>query len=153
MGEIFSSFILGRRMAATSDLSLDPIDRAVLNIARYFFHNFAKPDSQAWIEGFATADRLFPAPYGAALGHAVLSMVLELRRSRLDVFDYLAPDSPEAQCALTDEEKYFVSAFKATRACNRTGAETHAMLLCQGNGTEAFLSSCSRLSLLLGDGS
>jgi hypothetical protein len=87
MGEIFSSFILGRRMAATSDLSLDPIDRAVLNIARYFFHNFAKPDSQAWIEGFATADRLFPTPYGATLGHAVLSMVLELRRSRLDVFD------------------------------------------------------------------
>lgn len=151
MGKIFSSFLLGRRMAVKADLSLDAVDRAVLDIARYFFHNFAKPESQAWIEGFATADRLFPAPYGATLGHAVLSMVLELGRSRTDVFDYLAPDSPEAQSALTDEEKYFVSAFKATRARNRTGAETHAMLLCQGNGTAAFLSACSRLSFLLGD--
>lgn len=151
MGKFFSSFLLGRRMAAKSDLALDTVDRAVLDIARHFFHSFAEPKSQSWIQGFATADQLFPAPFGATFGHAILSMVLELRCSRRDVFDYLAPESPEAQSVLTDEEKYFVLALKATRSRNRTQAETHAMLLCQGNGTVRFLAACDRMSLLLGD--
>ena len=59
---------------STSDrqeLVLDGFETSVLNIARKLFESFEEPESQCWMSAFMEAERVFKAPFGVTISHAI----------------------------------------------------------------------------------
>lgn len=127
----------------------DQIERDVLQMARMYFLSFHKPESQAWVNAFYSAEQRFGMPYGATIGNAVLMAVNSMRSARSAGFSYRDPKCPTCREFITNEERYFVSALHDIRQRNRSGAKMNAMLLCQGADDQQFLDCMGRLAVLI----
>lgn len=123
----------------------------MLNIARYFFDAFSRPAGHAWVEAFGEAERVFPVPFGATVGHAVLIAVNALRTSRRRTFVFERPGSMAGAFNLTDTERYFMRILHDIRRCDRASARAHALFLCEGNDASRVLAALERLAIITGD--
>lgn len=131
--------------------TLDAYERDVVAISRYFFEAFARPDGHAWIEAFAQAERVFPVPFGASIGHAILIAINAVRASRRRTFIFERPGSVVGSFELTDTERYFIRILHDIRRDDRASARAHALFLCEGNDASKVLAAFERLAIITGD--
>lgn len=130
---------------------LDPFERDVLEIARYFFEAFSDPASHAWVEAFRKAETVFPMPFGASIAHAILIAINALRVSRRQTFQFERPSSLSGSACLTDAERYFMRILYDIRRQDRVSARAHALFLCEGNDASEVLAAFERLAIITGD--
>lgn len=130
---------------------LDTFESQVLKIARHFFQAFSDPESQAWVNAFGQAERSFPVPFGATIGHAILIAINEVRFSRRGSFQFECPGSLAGEHSMTDAERYFILILHHVRRADRTAARAHALFLCEGNDTSRVLAAFERLAVITGD--
>lgn len=137
-----------------AEAGFDPVEHAVLTIVRYFFQSFAFPQSQAWIAAFAKSQALFPPGMAKArapeVAVAILGAVQAMRGTRISGFRFSNPDCPGCARVLGAHERHFMEVFCALRRGARTRAHTAAMLVCEGNPADAFLTAMSDLATLTG---
>lgn len=122
-----------------------------LEVARYFFTSFSRPETQAWTEGFRRAEEMFPAPFGATIANAILIAVNEVRARRERTFEFMCPECERQSGRMTPEERYLMSTISAIRAGNRSAAHMHALLLCESEDTSGFVEAVERLAIITGD--
>ncbi|MEM8656823.1 MAG: hypothetical protein AAGF22_01895 [Pseudomonadota bacterium] len=127
------------------DAGLDRFEVAVLDIMRFYFLSFASPATQGWLRALHTATAHFKAEAAPIIAFQVLAMVQAMRCSRPSVFTFSSPTCPDCAAVLSDAERHMMAAIHCIRASRRNEAQTHAMLLCQGNPTETFLMSVDAL--------
>ncbi|MEM8578323.1 MAG: hypothetical protein AAGF60_10760 [Pseudomonadota bacterium] len=144
-------FVYDPGVAERHALELSDFELAFLSVARSFFETFESPSGQCWMMGFMDAERRFPIPYGATIAHAISMVVSELRESHQGVFPYFRTTDELAGQAVTQTERYLLETLRHIRNGNRSGAQTTAMLLCQGNASRGLLQALERLCLITGD--
>lgn len=138
-----------------ADAGLDPAEVAVLTVARHYFQSFAFPQSQAWINGFARAEQMFPPGSGRAraaeIAVAVLAAVQAMRGTRATGFRFSNPDCPGCSRILSVHERQFIEVLAAIRRGRRGRAQVTALMVCEGNAHDAFLRAMSDLAALMGN--
>lgn len=149
-GDLFAR-LKSIRSTSAEALALDDFEMKLLEVARFFFLSFAKPESEAWIEAFWRAERHFPAPFGATIAHAILIALSEIRAGRERTFEFLNPNHPSSETELTDQERYLMLTFRAARDGNRSAATANALLLCECEDTTQVLAAVERLAMITGD--
>ncbi|MEM1350709.1 MAG: hypothetical protein AAGF27_00105 [Pseudomonadota bacterium] len=119
----------------------DATERAVLHVARFFWQSFATPNSHAWISAMTHAERYF----GGSVAFKVLCTVQAMRVSRVSCFRFNNPSCKGCAAIVSEHERHFMNTFMAVRAGRRGPAETHAMMLCEGNDTRPFIEQMTAL--------
>lgn len=119
----------------------DPVERAVLHIARCYWQSFATPQSHAWLSGICHAERAF----GGNAAFQVLSAVQAMRISRNSCFHFNNPSCEDCAAIISEHERQFMNTFISVRAGRMGSAETHAMILCEGHDTRNFVQEMKAL--------
>ncbi|MEO9650243.1 MAG: hypothetical protein ABJ360_04015 [Roseobacter sp.] len=125
----------GDKELSLVDAGYDPVEMAVLEIARCYWQTFAVPQSQSWLYAISYAERHF----GGTASNKILSAVQAMRMSRISCFRFNNPVCPECAAIVSEHERQFINTFIAMRSRRRGSAETHAMILCEGNDTRSLL--------------
>ncbi len=126
---------------AVRDERLDRFERGVLEVMRHYFSTFAVPQSQAWMRAMEVAFLHFPESTAAMTSLRVLDVVQTMRRSRSSIFNFSSPTCPYCAGLLTDAERHLMATIQCVRSVRMGEAETHAMLLCEGNDARDFLTA------------
>lgn len=124
---------------AFSEAGYDDIEESILTIARYFFQTFALPQTQSWLAALRLADIRFPDTSREEIAMDVLGAVQSMRMSRSSPFRFSNPALPGCSQIISEHERQFMCVFQAVRREQMGPARTHAMLLCEGNDSEAFI--------------
>ena len=128
------------------DAGYDAEELVVLTVARYNFKTFSEPHGQAWMKAFGFARSVLGEGRGAWIACAVMDLVQEMRLSRRSTFWFSNPDCPGCANILCECERQLMGVVVALRRGRRSEAHTHAMLLCEGHDTSAFLKAAERLT-------
>ncbi len=128
---------------------LDRDEQQILTVMRFFFQSFTHPESQGWMKSFRTAHDHFPQDQAARLAVACLAVIQAMRCTRNAGFRFSNPDCAHCARILSRDERQLLGALAATRRGQRSRAHTHALLLCEGNDTQPFLSAINDLSQLM----
>ncbi|WP_138472875.1 hypothetical protein [Poseidonocella sp. HB161398] len=116
-----------------------PNEEAVmLQVARFMFQSFARPEEQAWrhaIDYSTTLDE--PSRMLRAISETVQAM----RAARVSVFRFANPACPRCARQVTPHERQFMACISCARRGEFDKAERHATLLCEGNGTGMMLAA------------
>ena len=134
------------------DSGYEAFEKDVLMIARLFFMTFTKPQSHSWIDAFEGASVRFGPPFGATIAMAVADVIRSLGQCRTTPFQFINPRCKNCRQRISEEERYLLSAFQATRQNKRSEATAFAMLVCEGNDAGKVIAALKRLSLLFGQG-
>lgn len=126
--------------------SLDPVLHCVLTIARLQFQSFATPESEAWTCALPHAERLFGREIAPQLVCGVQRAVQEMRLARKSVFQFSNPGCRRCAARVSGHERLFLNTLRAMMRDRWQDAEAHAMMLCEGNDTSAFLAEVLALS-------
>ncbi|MEM6546285.1 MAG: hypothetical protein AAF713_00915 [Pseudomonadota bacterium] len=129
---------------------LDRAEQDVLHSARLFFQTFAVPESHSWIAALQDAQRRFHPQHGLDVAWRILAAIQAMRTSRKSTFSFNNPCCPQCALGLSQHERQFIGVLAALRCRQRSVAETHAMLLCEGNATAPLLEAMAVLSASLG---
>lgn len=124
---------------ALSEAGYDDIEEAILTIARYYFQTFALPQTQSWLAALQVADTRFPGTSSAGIAMDILAAVQAMRMSRSSPFRFSNPACPGCSQIIGEHERQFMCVVQAARRGQMGSARTHAMLLCEGNDTEALI--------------
>jgi len=127
--------------------TLDPVLHCVLTIARLQFQSFATPESESWTCALPHADRLFGREVAPGLVCGVQRAVQEMRLARKSVFEFSNPGCRRCAARISGHERLFLNTLRAMMCGRPQDAEAHAMLLCEGNDTSAFLAEVSSLAM------
>ena len=133
------------------ELVLDGFETSVLNIARKLFESFEEPESQCWMSAFMEAERVFKAPFGATIAHAITIIISDIWHVRSRNLTYLRASDPMTVSSLTPEERYFMQMLQDMRRQNYAQARMFAMLLCEGGDSDVTLAAVERLCIITGD--
>lgn len=134
-----------------ADANLDVGEIAVLEMARYMFQSFARPETQGWIIAMFRPEHTFPANVAADIALKTLKFVQGMRESRRSCFQFNSPICVDCARILTEHERQLLGILVALR-CGRVGqARVHAMVLCEGNETEYLLAAAQNLADALGE--
>lgn len=134
---------------ALVDAGFDQVEHSILEICRFFFQTFAQPTCQSWLHALQRADHVFDPEHSAQTAFSILAMVQAMRASRKSSFRFNNPYCPGCAQLLTEHERQFMGVFRGLRAGHLSEAQTHAMLLCEGHDTTAFLDRTASLVGLL----
>ena len=134
---------------ALADAGFDGAERAVLNVARHFWQTFAVPESQAWLSAMQIAQDASVNDTSGEFGLEVLAAVQSMRMSRSSCFCFSSPGCPGCSAIVSEHERQFMSVLRAVREGRNGVAQTHAMILCEGNDTAAFLARMCGLAMIL----
>lgn len=140
---------LGPGERPVSELGLSRQNTAVLQIARCYFQSFAQPASQSWLQANRVAKTELCAASAPEIAVAVLEMVQNLRLARRSTFHFSNPFCASCSRILTAHERLMMATFKAIAAGKPEVARGHAMLLCEGNDTDAYLRKTAHLAACL----
>lgn len=132
--------------APLDNTSLDDIEKAVLEISRYYWRSFAAPATQSWLCALQIAAERFGPNSGGEIGLGVLAAVQAMRMSRSSCFHFNNPVCAGCASILSDDERRFINVFRAVRGGFFGSATTHAMILCEGNDTSALI---ERMTILV----
>ncbi|MEM9342413.1 MAG: hypothetical protein AAGA87_05165 [Pseudomonadota bacterium] len=117
----------------------DTIECAILEVSRLFFQTFAVPHSQSWLMALQRAELRFPSEAGAQIGLDILAAVQAMRMSRVSSFCFNNPTCPGCSQIVSEHERQFMGIFRALRHRRMSEAQTHALLICEGNDTRHLL--------------
>lgn len=131
------------------DMGLDPIATSVLTVARLFWQTFAYPDTQSWLFALQRAELFFGNKDGGEVGLEILATVQAMRMSRVSCFQFNDPNCRDCAEMLSAHERQFINIFGAVREGRMGSARTHAMLLCEGNDTDALITRMVQLAKAL----
>lgn len=134
------------------DGGYDVFEKDILVIARLFFMTFTAPQSHSWIDAFEGANARFGPPFGATIAIAIADVIRSLGQCRTTPFQFISPHCLSCRQKISEEERYLLSAFQATRHNRRSDVMTFAMLMCEGNDASKVIAALERLSLLFGQG-
>lgn len=144
-------FVYDPGVAERAPLELDAFERSFLGISRDIIASFDAPQSHCWMTAFLEAERVFPAPFGATIAHAIAISIDALRDGRSTAFAYFRIGDPLADLAMTREERYLLLSLRGIRRNDPATAHTNALLVCEGGEATAFLAALERLCLITGD--
>lgn len=130
---------------ALADAGFDQVERSILEICRFFFQTFAQPTCQSWLHALQRADHVFDPDHSAQTAFEILAMVQAMRASRKSSFRFNNPYCPGCSQLLTEHERQFIGVLRGLRSGRVSAAQTHAMLLCEGHDTTAFLDRTASL--------
>jgi len=129
----------GANQVSVKETNLDPVDKAVLEISRYYWQSFAIPVSQSWMRALHVSEQRFGTRSGGEIGLAVLAAVQAMRMSRSSCFQFNNPACEDCAMLLSNDERRFINVFRAVRDGSTGVATTHAMILCEGNDTDILI--------------
>ena len=121
-------------------------DRAVLGIARHYFHSFADPAGQGWLGAVSLGLQHFGDDHGPKLAVATLGVVQAMRRARWSMFHFNSAACPRCSAFATAHEQQLMAAIRAVARGRISAAEAHANLLCEGNDTRTMLRAMDTLA-------
>lgn len=130
---------------------LDPMMHCVLTVARHQFQSFAMPQFESWTLALPHAERLFGRDEAPRLVCGVQRAVQAMRCSRKNVFHFSNPGCARCAARLTGHERLLLNSLRSAMMERRQDAEAHAMILCEGNDTAAFLDEIGALAQVLAD--
>lgn len=136
-----------------SEAGYDAAEDAILEVARYFFQTFALPHTQSWLAALHRAEARFSGSSGPGIAMDILAAVQAMRASRSSCFRFSNPACPGCSQIVGEHERQFMCVFQAVRRGQMGPARTHAMLLCEGNDTEAFIERMTELAASVGSDS
>lgn len=128
-----------------ADAGFDFVEMTVLEVARYFWQTFALPETQSWLFALQRAEQGFRGPRGGEIGLEVLATVQAMRMSRSSCFSFNNPRCRGCAAILSEHERQFMGVFRAVRDKRLGQARTHAMVLCEGNDTDALIERMTQL--------
>lgn len=117
----------------------DSVETAVLEVARYYWQTFAIPQSQSWLGALQRSETCFPGLNGVEVGLETLASVQAMRMSRISCFNFNNPGCPDCSRIVSEHERQFMNVLQAIRMGRIGAAKTHAMILCEGNETDALI--------------
>ena len=144
-------FVYDPGVAERAPLDLDAFERSFLGIARDSISSFDAPQLLCWMTAFLEAERIFPAPFGATIAHAIAISINALRDGRSSPFAYFRTGDPLADLAMTRQERYLLLSLRGIRRNDPSTARANALLVCEGGDTMGFLAALERLCLITGD--
>ncbi|NRB00252.1 MAG: hypothetical protein HRU32_10585 [Rhodobacteraceae bacterium] len=144
-------FVYDPGVAERAAMDLNGFETTFLTVARHVFETYENPDAQCWMTAFMEAERVFPAPFGATLAHAIAVAVNGLMIGRTRAFSYFRSSDPLADQAITTEERYFVMILRCLRDHRYGMARTNAVLVCEGGHTAELLAAIERICIITGD--
>jgi len=124
---------------ALAESGYDAADRAVLEVTRYFFRTFAMPETQSWMMAFHRTASLFPEDTHATAGLSLMATVQAMRTSRVSTCMCNNSGCPGCSAIVSEHERQFVEVSRSVRRNQIGAARIHAMLLCEGKNTDAFI--------------
>lgn len=133
------------------DAGLDVGETTLLELVRLYCKGFVEPQSEAWMVAFRLAAEIFPPAGSADIAWKTSQMVQAMRCSRRSCFMFNSPTCPGCSKFMTEHERQLMGVLVATRCGRRGEATTHAMLICEGNNTEALMKAAQILSDALGE--
>lgn len=136
----------GREYLRVTDAGFDVDTRTVLAISRNFWQSFADPTTMGWRRALQLARTAYGDHQGAVVAGAVLHAIEAMMVSRRSCFDFANPDCRHCAAVLMENERQFLSVFLAARDRRRSAAYAHALVLCEGNETDRFLSAMATLA-------
>lgn len=128
---------------------LDAIEDTVLTIARHYFQSFAVPQSQAWMNAINLAEQAFGRQDGGQIAARVMSVLRAMRGARRSTFMFNSPGCKGCSAVLSEHERRLIGAFAALRRGALGQARVEAMMLCEGNATDALIYEMRALSAAL----
>jgi hypothetical protein len=128
---------------------LDADEIGILAISRHYFQTFALPESQGWLHAMVIAADRFAQHGGPEVAYATLAAVQAMRHARTTVFHYSNPLCLHCRNVITGDECQFMATLRTIRQTQRAQSLTHAIILCEGGGTSAFLGACAALAALM----
>jgi len=137
------------RGESVDDLNLTGAERGVLSVARCFFHSFARPESQAWMEALSEAEARFGSEAGPGIAHRILGVLQAVRGARRSTFMFNPARCPSCSRAVTSEERRLMLALVAVGRGDAGSAHVETMLLCEGNDIAPVLGAMEELVEIL----
>ena len=134
------------------DLDTDQIDQAFLSASRFFFLSFAESDSSAWLTAILGSQCFFHGPGSAEIMRRALAVVHEMRTSRRSMFRFSNPRCAGCSSIVTQDERYLLQMIQAARRGESSKTASMAMLLCEGNPTDAVIGAAMGFCALVGTG-
>ena len=119
----------------------DEVETKILQITRYFFSAFANPASQNWMFAFAFCKSHWCERNGPAFADGCLEVVSAMRLARKATFCFSNPFCLKCSLLVTPHERYLMACVQSARRGQKTLLATHAMMLCEGEKTELFISA------------
>lgn len=151
-GEVtFSHMFVYESSPVRRVLNLDGFEKATLCVARHLFATFHHPSEQCWMSAFMEAERAFPPPFGATIAHGITIAIREMSKERCRAFSYFRCDDPLSETATTREEQYLLMTLRGIRRHDHQMARAHALLVCDGGDSDAFLAAIERVCLITGE--
>lgn len=144
-------FVYDPGVTDRANLDLDVFEKSFLGIARDIIASFDRPQSHCWMTAFLEAERVFPAPFGATIAHAIAVSVDALRAGRTRAFSYFPNGAPLGDISMTQEERYLLMTLRGLRRCEPATARANALLVCEGSDPARLLAALERLCLITGD--
>ena len=121
-------------------------EMAILEVSRFYWQTFAEPSSQSWLFALQSAEERFGGAHGGELGLEILACVQSMRMSRKSCFRFNSSRCKDCAAFVSEHERQFMNVFISLRDGNRGAALTHAMILCEGNSTDAFIDRMRHLN-------
>lgn len=134
---------------ALAETDYDFEEKAVLEVARFFWQSFAVPETQSWLLALQCAEDNFDHLGASNTGLLVLASVQSMRMSRVSCFQFNNPMCKGCASIVSEHERQFMNVFRAVREGSKGRALTHAMILCEGNDTELFISRMEELAIAI----
>lgn len=129
---------------------LDEHELACLDIARRFCLSFANPAIPGWESAIDCAVGRFGDRRGSQVAVAILSVLRTMRVSRRDTFVFNSPRCRTCSETLTRDEERLIGTIRSASAGRFGSTEVDAMILCQGNGVDAYVAAVRNLVELIG---
>ncbi|MFW2590148.1 hypothetical protein [Sagittula sp. SSi028] len=126
-------------------LNLQPSELVVLTVARHYFGSFAEPHRHGWLGAVTAALKFYGDDTGPHAAFAVLSAVQAMRRARVSAFRFNSADCSDCAAHISDNERQFLNTCRAMAQGRIDAAEGHALILCEGNDVQPFLSAAAIL--------
>lgn len=124
-----------------TDAGFDAFELGTLEIMRHYFATFGNPATQSWMRALELSFVHFPQVTALTQSVKILAAVQAMRRSRRSMFCFSSPTCPDCAQVLTDAERHLMAAIHCIRIGRSREAQTHAMLLCEGNDATEFLAA------------
>jgi hypothetical protein len=117
------------------EAGLDACEHTLLTCSRFYFQSFAEPASQGWLRALSTTDAFFGVQQGPIVAVRLLTAMQAMRLRRRSIFQFSHPQCAHCAEVLTEHERRFMTALKASRCGDTATAQLELMMLCEGADT------------------
>ncbi|MEP5993839.1 MAG: hypothetical protein ABJ256_01370 [Nisaea sp.] len=118
----------------------------LLAILRYYCFSYARPNSQAWEEALAAAEKAFGSELGGVIATGMMRSFKAMRHARKSCFEFANPFCACCRGHLRSDERRMIGIISAVRSGNRCSVQSEALILCEGFDPQPMLHEIERLA-------